>query len=93
MDEEVGLLLASFLFGGMVALLIVVGFTNGFTNVNVDVGLSQESADLVCQKITNNSNAIAIDWDQTQDEPEDSLICDLTKERVDGGLIQVIDNQ
>ncbi len=47
---------------------------------------------MVCQKITNNTNAIAIDWTIENDEPEDSLICEILEKRIDGGLIQIIEN-
>lgn len=75
---------------GMMLLAIILGATtNGYKNLNVDIGLSQESADLVCQKITNNPNTIAIDWSSEMDEPKNSLICEIKNERIDGGLIQI----
>jgi len=58
-------------------------------NVNSDIGLSQEAGDLICQKITNNTNAYAVDWTNKQNEPEDSLICEINHEMVNGGLIQI----
>jgi len=77
---------------GIILVVCTIGAITNYKNLNVDVGLSKESADLVCQKITNNTNAIAIDWTIENDEPEDSLICEILEKRIDGGLIQIIEN-
>lgn len=80
-DLDIVLVFLGFLVGLFVGAAMLSSF--GMP----DIGLSQESADLVCQKITNNSNAISIDWEIGKNEPKDSLICDV---QIDNRLIQII---
>ena len=77
-------------FMSLTAIFFIMGAFGVWNNVEkADVHLSQESANLVCQKITNNTNAFAKDWDSNDEEPEDSLICIIQEERISDGLIQI----
>jgi len=81
----------AFFLGIMMGTLILALLMNIISpNLNSNIGLSQEAGDLVCQRITNNSNAIAVDWRNKYDEPRDSLICKIREETNAGGFIQVI---
>jgi hypothetical protein len=75
------------IFGLMIGIAIAATANPNFES---DIGLSQEAGDLICQKITNNTNAYAIDWTYKQDEPKDSLICEI-KNQMGNGLIQIKD--
>lgn len=75
-----------FFFGVLIFALVGAIFMQ---NAEADIGLSQEAGDLICQKLTNNTNAYAVDWNYKQNEPRDALICEITHEMIDGGLIQI----
>ena len=93
MDADVFKILEVLVIGFFIGFLIAfIIFSITIPNGESDIGLSQEAGDLICQKITNNTNAIAQDWNHESDDPRDSLICIIKQERIDGGLIQIIGN-
>lgn len=72
---------------GMVFLMAWIDLADN--NMNADIGLSQEAGDLICQKLTNNSEAYAVDWKRSDGEPVDSLICKTIES--EKGLIRIDD--
>jgi hypothetical protein len=82
-SENVILILLTGIVIGMLIAPVV------FPNSLSEIGLNQRAGNLICQKITNNTNAYAIDWNHKQDEPEDALICEIKHEKIYGGLIQI----
>lgn len=87
--DEVFLIIIIMILGGIIGAGITMCVT---PNLEADIGLSQEAGDLVCQKLTNNTDALAVDWNHRADEPRDSLICKIEQQRIEGGLIQIIGN-
>lgn len=88
-SDEIGYLLVGLLIGMVITIVLCLSLA---PNGDADIGLSQEAGDLVCQKLTNNTNAIAVDWRNRNGEPRDSLICEIEHTRIDVGLIQIKGN-
>ncbi len=87
MDEEDTLF---FYIGMLIGILLTTSlFLLARPNGNSDIGLSYEAGNITCQKLTNNSEAYAIDWNYKYDKPKDSLICKIPENK-ENNLIQII---